>query len=96
MKFFRELPSADGYGVYTLENVEVPRDSFVFMSRSWQLQRQTGYPQLTRGGRRYDIRVHARYAGPKTIPGDTRENALFVGRVEFVPSSGADSKGTGK
>ena len=96
LKFFRELPAADGYGVYTLENVEFPRDSFVFMARSWQLQRQTGYPQLTRGGRRYDIRVHARYTGPKTIPGDTRENALFVGRVEFVPSSGTDSKGTGK
>lgn len=84
-KFFKEPAATKGYGVYTLEDVAFPRDSFVFLCRSWQVQHQTGYPQLTAGQKRYDIRVHVKSTGPKYIPGSTETNGFWIGRMEFVP-----------
>ena len=73
-------PSADGgYATFELKDVVFPRDSFIYMTRNWPVQQQTGYPQLTSGERRWDIKVYVRYT----------EDTLFVGGVDIVPTSGA-------
>ena len=86
IEFFRQPAAERGYGVYTLRNVVFPRDSFVFLSRSWQVQKQTGYPQLTVGGKPYDIKVHVKCTGPMVRPGSTEKNGVYIGRMEFVPA----------
>lgn len=84
-KFFKEFASDSGYGVYTLEDVAFPKDSFIFTTRSWSVQKQTGYPQLTKSGKRYDVKVHVKFTGPDFHPGSTERNEVWFGRMEVVP-----------
>ena len=77
-QFYKEADTpfaAKGYTTLALEDVVFPKDSFIYTTRTWQVQRQTGYPQLTAGGRHWDIRVSVRYADDK----------LYVGCFDIVP-----------
>ena len=88
-QFYRKPPAEKGYGVYALEDVSFPRDSFLFFCRSWQVQRQTGYPQLTAGSRRYDVKLHVKMAGPRFFPGSADKNEVYIGRLEILPHEGS-------
>ena len=72
--------STDGYAEYTLKDVVFPQDSFVFITRSWTVQRQTGIAGLKDGTKR-DVTAVVRFEGPKFFSGDTRTNTIFVSRL---------------
>lgn len=79
-KFFKEAdyPQAKkgDYVVFEVNDVVFPKDSFIYTTRTWQIQQQTGYPQLTAGGKHWDVKVYARYT----------DDALYIGGFDVVPA----------
>ena len=51
--------------------------------RAWQVQAPFGYPLLA--GKKFDIRVAAKFEGPEYIPGSTATNRIFIAGYELVP-----------
>ena len=80
---FKTIDTSPGYHWYTLENTTIPDNAMLFFTRAWQLQAPFGYPLFA--GKKFDIRVAAKFEGPEYIPGSTATNRIFIAGYELVP-----------
>ena len=80
---FKTIDTTPGYHWYAYENVTMPDSAILFFTRAWQVQAPCGYPRLV--GKKFDIRVAAKFEGPEYIPGSTATNRIFIAGYELVP-----------
>ena len=80
---FKTIDTTPGYHWYTLENTTIPDNAMLYFTRAWQVQAPFGYPRFA--GKKFDIRVAAKFEGPEYIPGSTAKNRIFIAGYELVP-----------
>ena len=80
---FKTIDTTPGYHWYTLENTTIPDNAMLYFTRAWQVQAPFGYPRFA--GKKFDIRVAAKFEGPEYIPGSTATNRIFIAGYELVP-----------
>ena len=80
---FKAIDTSPGYHWYTLENTTIPDNAMLYFTRAWQLQAPFGYAAFV--GKKFDIRVAAKFEGPEYISGSTATNRIFIAGYELVP-----------
>ena len=85
--FVAELAAGPGetWRWYEFKGVHVPKNpqNVFYLSRAWRPNMRIIHPGLN--GRLCDMRVQAKFTGPRNVPGSTSDNCIYIGRVELVP-----------
>ena len=79
-------PFGKGYNWYSLgTNVVFPNNGYLYMTRSWTTQWETAPIELR--GKPFEIRVSAKFTGPKFFPDEQGKSYIYIDRVLFIVHS---------
>ena len=76
---------AEEWRWYEFKDVKVPKNpqNVFYLSRAWRPHMHIIHRDLN--GRLCDMRVQAKFTGPRNVVGSKSENCIYIGRVELVP-----------
>ena len=74
---------------YDFKGAKVPKSTqnVFYLSRAWRPHTYVIHRDLN--GKTCDMRVQAKFTGPKNVPGSKSANCIYIGRVELVPRPAA-------
>ncbi len=76
---YKEIPKGAGYHWFKMGTVDIPENSYVYLTRAWTTKLTTGLPQLI--GKRFEVWASVKHVGPQFHPEQKGTEYIFVDRI---------------